>query len=61
MQTRTYYHVVITTHNGRIYENPLQANELHLLSKILAENASATVSKHKCSLSHYEYLFGQQI
>ena len=59
MKTKILYHLIVTSHNGTHSEHFLKSNELHLLAKILGENAEVKISKNKVSIEFYNSIFGK--
>jgi hypothetical protein len=58
MKTKIYYKAIVTTHESTTFENPLMANELHLIAALTKENRSVTITRVETSEDDYKFMFG---
>lgn len=58
-KTKQFLHIIITAHDGRVYNNDLTLSEVHLITKMVKENKSLTVSIAECSKEAYNLMFGK--
>lgn len=61
MRTETYkkyLHCIVTTNDGRVFENPLKLSEARLISQMAQENKSVLVTTRECTQQYYEMTFG---
>lgn len=57
MKLRKYYHCTITTHEGRVFENPLLLKEIHLIGTIARENKNVLVEVREIDEETYKTRF----
>ncbi len=58
-KTKEFLQIVITRHDGTVFNNDLTLSETHLISTILKENKSMTIERKECSQRAYTIMFGK--
>lgn len=54
---KKYLQIIVTSKEGRIYNNDLTLSENHLITTILRENKSVTITLVECTKEHYKRMF----
>jgi hypothetical protein len=58
MTLKKYLQVVVKTHSGVTFTNPLKLSEAHFVSQLAQENESLKVNIVECTPTQYKLIFG---
>jgi hypothetical protein len=58
MNLKKYLQVVVKTHSGFTFTNPLKLSEAHFVSQLAQENESLKVFLVECTPKAYKTIFG---